>query len=149
MSIIPEDEQYDINLRNTDGQLFSAVVKLHDRYWIENNLSHVECRIILKWAGVELESVESDYFEAFCRIREELAKRNLLPVCYGASRRIIISGMGRDMGAGLMVYKVLPDNSISIKHLVNIFDTGDDVEPVSVEAQSQFQQAWLEANSKR
>ncbi len=73
---------------------------------------------------------------------------NLYPICYGADRRIVITGMARDMGVGLKVYKIPPDNSFSTQNLVDIFETGEDVESVSVKEQLEFQQQWYEWRAK-
>src|SRR3954452_10886663 len=98
--------QYEINLKDDQGRIFPATIDLGCRDRNENNFRHVECRITLKWSGGELQNIETDFFEAFCRIREQLAEQNLYPLCYGASRRVFVTGMGRDMGLGLKAYKI-------------------------------------------
>lgn len=136
MTAIPEDDnRYEIMLRDERGSLLPATVELVD-------IDAYECQLTLRWAGGELQSIEGDYFGAFCRIRERLAEQGLLPMCYGASRQIYISGMGRDMAAGLKVYKVRLGEQAQMKNLVDIFETGDDVEPVSVAEQQAFQEQW-------
>jgi hypothetical protein len=139
---VENDEHYEILLRDGEGNLLPATVDLVD-------ISYNECQLTLKWASGELQSTEGDYFEAFCRIREQLAEQNLLPMCYGASRRVILSGMGRDMAAGLKAYKAELGKPTQMKDLVHIFETGEDVEPVSVAEQRAFQQAWAELFKQR
>lgn len=139
---VENDNHYEIMLRDLQGYLMPATVDLVD-------LSDIECQLTLKWAGGELQRTEGDYFEAFCRIREQLAEQNVLPMCYGASRRVVLSGMGRDMAAGLKVYKVMLGKEASIKDLVDIFETGEDVEPVSVAEQREFQEQWYESLRQR
>lgn len=143
-----EPEHYlgenEINLKTEDGRILPAIV---DYGWRdcpdENRYRHTKCRIKLKWSEGEIEQIAIDFFTAFCQIREQLDLQGLLPMCYGASRRVIITGMARDMGMGLKVYKVQPDGSTSIKHLAYIFDCGPDVEPVPVEVQQAFQHEWF------
>lgn len=136
MTAVPEDDNhYEIMLRDEQGALLPATVELVD-------IDAYECQLTLRWAGGELQSIEGDYFEAFCRIRERLEEQGLLPMCYGASRRIVISGMGRDMAAGLRVYKVKLGKQAQINDLVDLFATDDDVEPVSVVEQQAFQEQW-------
>lgn len=136
MTAIPEDDnRYEIMLRDGQGALLPATVELVD-------IAYGKYQLTLRWAGGELQSIEGDYFEAFCRIREDLAEQRLLPLCYGASRKIAISGMGRDMAAGLRVYKVQLGQPSNVKDLVDLFETGDDVEPVSVAEQAAFQEQW-------
>lgn len=129
---------YQIMLRDSRGNLLPATVDLVD-------IAYDQCQLTLKWAGGELQRTEGDYFEAFCRIREQLAEQNLVPMCYGASRQVVLSGMGRDMAAGLKVYKVQMGKPTSMKDLVDIFETGEDVEPVSVAEQQEFQEQWYES----
>jgi hypothetical protein len=138
-----------ISLRDANGQQTAATVVCGLRDWSENGLRHTECRVTLTWNDVKITGIDMDFFDAFCRVREQLATFELLPVCYGASRRVFISGMARDMGLGRRIYKILPDNSTSIKHLVNIFDTGADVEPVSVEEQHAFMREWVTSSSNK
>ncbi len=136
MSLVPEDDNhYKIVLRDALGALLPAMVELVD-------IAYGKYQLTLRWAGGELQSMEGDYFEAFCRIREQLAEQKLMPMCYGASRQIVISGMGRDMAAGLRVYKVQLGEQAQIKDLVDLFETGEDVEPVSVAEQEAFQKQW-------
>lgn len=136
MTAIPEDDNhYEIMLRDERGSLLPATVELVD-------IAYGKYQLTLRWAGGELQRTDGDYFEAFCRIRERLEEQGLLPMCYGASRRIVISGMGRDMAAGLRVYKVKLGKQAQIKDLVDLFATDDDVEPVSVVEQQAFQEQW-------
>lgn len=140
--------KYEILLTDTDGNTQPAIVELGCRDWTENRLRHLECRITLKWENNDLEAIETDFFRAFCRIREALEQDGLYPVCYGASRRIIVTGMATDMGLGLRIYKILPLGSEEHMKLVWIFDTGPDVEPVSVETQNEFKRQYRETNGK-
>jgi hypothetical protein len=83
-----------------------------------------------------------DFFEAFCRVREALAEFHLLPCCYGASRNAFASGMVRDMGIGLRIYLLPAKPKGGFGPVVNIFDTGPEVEPVSVAEQVEFRRLW-------
>jgi hypothetical protein len=102
-------------------------------------------RLALKFAGRELVASDSDYFAAMCAIRRELEKEGLIPYCYGASRNVYPSGMGRDMGSGLKAYQMVLGRQAKMDHLVFIFDSGPDVEPVSVDEQEAFVQQWFES----
>ncbi|OGV55836.1 MAG: hypothetical protein A2X49_11570 [Lentisphaerae bacterium GWF2_52_8] len=75
-------------------------------------------------------------------MRGRLAKRNIFPLCYGASRNIWPSAVGRGMGQGLKAYK-LQGFGIPAKEIVNIFSTGPDIEPVPPEEQRIFAKEWL------
>jgi hypothetical protein len=141
--IIPERDfgEYQIVLKNLDGHLVPATVKLRCRDWSENAIRKTECRIKLYWVGGAIEEIDWNFFASFKRVREQLSLYDLLPVCYGASRRIVLSGMSIDMSLGLNAYKVSADGQLC-RSTVHIFESGDDVEAVSVESQEQFQDEW-------
>jgi hypothetical protein len=51
--------------------------------------------------------------------------------------------MGRDMGRGLKAYRLEMGRSAQREDLVDIFDTGPDVEPVTVAEQKIFADGWF------
>jgi len=65
------------------------------------------------------------------------------PTCYGASLNVDPSGMGRDMGAGLMAYRTAIGKAPESAELVHIFDEGPDVIPSTVAQQKEHWQEWL------
>jgi hypothetical protein len=99
--------------------------------------------LTLQFAGSEITSQATDYFEAMCRIRDQLEADGWRPMCYGSSRNVYPSGMGRGMGLGLKAYKTQPGKRAFYADLVKIFDVGPVVEPCSVAEQKQFHQEWL------
>jgi hypothetical protein len=142
-AIFPEKDfgEHQILLRDSQGHLVPATVKLGCRDWSEKGLRQTECRITLHWAGGTIEEMDWNFFASFKRVREQLSLCNLLPLCYGSSRRIVLSGMSIDMSLGLNVYKVSEDGQLC-RSTVHIFDSGDDLEAVSVASQEQFQDEW-------
>lgn len=88
----------------------------------------------------------TDYFEAFCRIREQLEEWQVRPLCYGASRDRFPSGMACDMGEGLKAYKIQVGAHAS--DLAPIFDEGTDVEPVTVTEQREFYDSCIRASAE-
>jgi hypothetical protein len=149
MSTVPEKPfgQYEIFLKHADSQLLRAIVELGCRDWTDSR-RHTECRILLRWIGAEIECIDCNFFESFKRVREQLAQQCLSPICYGASRKIFITGMAADMGFGMKVYRAEIGSSLSRSQLVNIFSSGEDIEPVSVEVQQEFQREWVESMRK-
>lgn len=147
MSRVPERDfgEHQILLRDSDGHLVPATVKLGCRDWSEDGGRRTECRIKLHWSGGEIEETDWHFFESFKRVREKLILHHLLPVCYGSSKRIVLSGMSIDMTLGLNVYKVSVDGQLCHQP-IHIFDSGDDVEPASVESQEQFQDEWRKSS---
>jgi hypothetical protein len=150
MPSVPEKPlgQREIFLIDASGQMLPAAVELGCRDWTDDR-RHTECRIKLRWAGGEIQCIDWHFFEAFKRVREQLALQYLYPMCYGASRKIVITGMGVDMGLGLKVYKAEIGRFPSRNQLVYIFDSGEDVDPVSVEVQQEFQREWRESVLKK
>jgi hypothetical protein len=133
------------------GQFFPAIVELGCRDWTDDR-RHTECRITLKCASGEIECTDWNFFESFKRVREQLALRELYPICYGASCNVVITGMAADMGLGMKVYKVDINSTFSNPDqlkLVHIFATGEDVNPVSVEVQEKFQREWVESRTRK
>ena len=101
------------------------------------------CHITFRYWDRVVESVGTDYFEAFCQIRLHLEDVRLIPVCYGASLNVFPSGMGRDMGPGLSAYRCTLGQQAMSVDLVHIFDSGDDVIPASVAKQRQYHDEWI------
>ena len=101
------------------------------------------CHIGFSYRGRCVEAAAADYFEAFCQVRLELEREELIPYCYGASLNVYPSGMGRDMGAGLKAYKMTVGYYTRIQDLVDIFASGPDVIPASVLSQREFFEEWL------
>ncbi len=148
MPNIPENSlgQRKISLKNMQGKLLLATVDLGCRDWNEDGRRRTECRITLRWAEDEVECVDWNFFESLKRVREQLAVLGLYPVCYGASRNIVITGMAIDMGLGMRIYKGAKLNTFPTRNqLVHLFESGEDVEPVSVEEQEEFRREWVES----
>ena len=138
-------EQFDIELSDLSGARFLATLDCEARYWDEGGFSHRVCRITMRYGNEKIEASDRDYFETFCRVRERLELVGLIPMCYGASRNVFPSAMGRDMADGLRAYRMrIGERSVS-KDLVSIFDSGADIDPVSVSCQKEFFDKWLES----
>lgn len=108
-----------------------------------------DCHLTLRYADRVLTATETDYFEAMCTIRKRLEAEGWMPHCYGASRSAFPSGMGRDMGAGLNVYKLRHGEAAQTADLVSLFASGSDVEPVTVAEQEAYYQDWLNSLARR
>jgi hypothetical protein len=102
-----------------------------------------DCRLRCEYRDKTIVITASDFFQALCDVRAQLASDNLIPFCYGASLDVYPSRMARDMGRGLRAYKMTKGKQAEMVDLVNIFDEGPDIIPASVEAQEQFFRDWL------
>lgn len=102
----------------------------------------------LECDGKQWESCGSDFFEAFCDIRRQIANEGWIPNCYGASRSVMPSGMSRRMDGGTKAYKLKRGHQARSEDLVHIFDTGPDIDPASVGEQAAFYEQWLKTPFK-
>jgi hypothetical protein len=87
----------------------------------------------------------SDYFEALCRIRQELEKQDIYPCCLGACKNVYPSGFSRGMGNGLNAYQL--EFGKQAKTLVHIFSYDQNVEPVTVAEQKKFYEDYCNSFS--
>lgn len=102
-----------------------------------------ECHLVLRYRDKFVEASASDFFEAFCRVRQFTEAEGLLPICYGASLNVYPSGMARDMGGGLTAYRMTMGKHAKRTDLVDIFESGPDVSPATVAQQKEFWETWL------
>ncbi len=93
--------------------------------------------------GINESASSNDYFDTFAKIRKRLAGKSIYPLCYGASKDIWPSGMSRDMGQGLKAYRLVLGKKA--RELYNIFETGDDIDPVHPDIQKEFAEKWFES----
>jgi hypothetical protein len=107
-----------------------------------------ECSIQLRAEGFNIDCTAGNFFDAFCKIREQLAAHDFYPLCYGASRNVYPSGACRDMGSGVTAYKMRIGNAVRQEDMVGIFETGPDVEVATVAAQREFYSEWLKSEIK-
>jgi len=137
----------EITLIGPSGEKLAATVHCDTRHWTEKRFfrrfSQRECTIQLRAEGFDLQSAAWDFFEAFCGIREQLGAKGFYPLCYGASKFVYPSGMCRDMSAGLVAYRMHKGRAVCEEDVVNIFDTGPDVEVSTVAEQRAFFDAWF------
>lgn len=135
--MLEEEEKYLVELRSESGLPINATFTLND-------VDPDSCMLTLHYDQVEIAASASDYFEALCQIRERLEELGLRPFCYGASLNVYPSAMGRDMGAaGRRAYKMTIGRYARTKDLVDIFDTGPDVNLATVAEQKAFVEKWL------
>ena len=137
LSLSMAEEAYKAKLIGGPGEQSDAV------FVLDRDDSQRTCTLILRFLDNELAATEFDYFEALCRIREQLESFGLRPHCYGTSRNVFPSGMGRDMALGLQAYKTRIGAGPKFEDSVFISESGPDVEPVSVREQKAFHDQWI------
>jgi hypothetical protein len=135
--------QNEITIEDASGGKSVGTISGESRVWRANGFRRTECTLVLQYGGLELRGIGRDYFDAFCRIREQLAERQLIPLCYGASRRVYPSGMQRDMGGGLKAYRLEMGRATRNEDRIGIFETGPDGEPATVAEQKAFADSWF------
>lgn len=101
-------------------------------------------RISLSY-GDRREIAESDrgFFDALRRLRMELDKVGVLVCCFGASENVYPSPMQEAMGPAVLAYKNYLGKQAYSRDIVNIFESGEDMNPVTVEQQVVFHKKWL------
>ena len=102
----------------------------------------------LHFGTTKITIVATDYFAAMVTIRIVLEVNRLLLNCYGASRNVQPSPMNLLVDAGEQVFRLKLGEQAQITSLVSIFDTGADVEPVTVAAQNAFFEEWTRSISR-
>lgn len=130
-----------INLKLIGKQGHTSLVELC--LWDAAPEDATQVKLLLRHDSVQFEQVGDNYFDAMVRIRRELEKKHLLLHCYGASKHVYPSPMALDMGSGHMAYRLALGRKARIKDLVSIFETGPDVNSVTVDEQEKFYQTWL------
>jgi hypothetical protein len=124
-----------VSLVGSDGITRTGVFRYND--------DEDDCVLVLALDGHEYQASGDDYFQALCSIREDLELLGLRPRCYGASLAAYPSGMCRDMGRGLKLYKLSMGRLARMTDLVGIFDAGEDVELATVAEQAVYYEKWL------
>jgi hypothetical protein len=130
-------EEHEVKLIAESARRTSVVITYDD--------TKEDCTLALRSSSIELSATADDYFEALCAIRWPLELLGLKLDCYGASRNVFPSPLSRQMGGGLRAYRLRLGIQARTDDLVFIFDTGEDVEPVSVDEQRSFYKQWLES----
>src|SRR4051794_14551134 len=85
---------------------------------------HDDDVIRIWWPGGQAEGRGTDAFAALQRARAQLESNGLVPVCYGASRRAVVTGMARDMGRGRKVYHTQLGRPVHRDQLVKLLASG-------------------------
>ncbi len=132
---------YQSALRQKDGTSVDARFECFDDSMV-NFDKH--CRLVLTFESEELISTASDFFAALDGVRQQLEPRGLIPVVNGAGRSNYPSGMARDMGMGLAVYRLRVGVKPSMTDLVQTFEADAVGELSTVSEQKEFYRAWLE-----
>lgn len=101
------------------------------------------CNLTLKSSVGTFESTDWNYFDALCQIREELEPLGWRPACYGACEDVYPSNMCRDMGQGMVAYRIEIGRAAEQEHLVETFGTDEDVVPSTVAQQRTFFKRWI------
>lgn len=130
-----EDERA-ITLLVRDGTRQHAVLTIYEPH--RDPLASDRCRVSLSSGHTRVTAGAADYFGALIALRRQLEAHGLLVECYGASRWVWASGMQRDMGMGRVAYRLDRHQRGSRPPEVHVFDTGPDVEAVTVDEQREY-----------
>jgi hypothetical protein len=93
--------------------------------------------------GISAQGAGVDFFEALCRVREQLELSGRRLLCYGASLDVFPSGMTRDMDAGLLAYRLKVGVKSGPEDLVDLLGSGPDIQPATVKEQETYCRSLL------
>jgi hypothetical protein len=136
--MMSEDESRSIEILHPNGSRILGELLI----WEINPENSENVKLQLKFNERVLESSSENFFFALQVIRRDLEQEGMLLYCYGASRNVYPSPMILDMGPAEKAYKLELGRNASTADLVSIFDTGPDVDPVTVSEQEAFFQKW-------
>jgi hypothetical protein len=134
---------FDLELVDASGNVVHATAAVDCRDWTENGFRKTQVTLEIRWPGGEATGVDWHYHAALCRVREQLAGVGLTPRCYGACRNLVLSGMCVDMGLGARGYLVRLGQPARMSDLVDIFQSGPEMDLASVAEQATFKELWL------
>jgi hypothetical protein len=128
-----------VTILSSDGREVATLLR-----WDEAPEDSDQVLIRLKSGDLILEAREQrGYFHALCSLRNQLESRGLLLVCYGAIENVFPSPMIEAMGYGEKAYELTLGRPALTQDLVSIFDSRDDLIPVTVQRQREFYDKWL------
>src|SRR5438309_1168607 len=110
-----------VRLADSVGGVSPTTLHCETHHWSENGFSRRRCVIHLQADRCEVTGEGADHFDALCRVREALEPLGMHLLCYGASRNVFPSGMGRDMGDGRKAYRMRMGQPATLADLVSIF----------------------------
>lgn len=130
----------EIKIYFNDGSKKLAYLEANDLSDENNDLYSI--LISFDSCSISVQSTES-FFDALCKLRLEIEKNSGLLHCYGASKNVYPSPMQISMGNAVLAYRNYMGKQAYSLDIVNIFDSGTDVEPSTVCDQYNFHYKWL------
>ena len=134
--------EYEVKLRVADGSIIDAKFRCFD-----DSMVHFDapCRLVLTFQSEEMLATSTDFFGALDKVRFQLEPRNIFPLVNGVGLGRYPSGMARDMGSGLSVYRLRLGERAMTEDLIRTFEDDDLVESATVKDQRAFYERWLES----
>ena len=132
-------EIYQITLRK-DLELFDGRITLEEAEAKDGNSL---CKVMLSFSDKKAFGEGEDFFDALIALRQTLEREGIFLLIYGASRNVWPSSMSRNMGAGTQAYRMEKGRQALRDDLVNIFETGPDIDPCTIAEQEKYKDEWL------
>jgi hypothetical protein len=136
---IMELDRRPVVLISSDG----GFVEVEFLLWEESPGDADRVRLAVTFGDEKIARDADDFFSALYSIRAELEAAGLMPRCYGSSRNVYPSGMSRGMRTGDKAYRLYLGRRGRPEDVVDIFEDGSDVDPVSVQVQEAYYPEWL------
>ncbi len=135
------EEIIQVNLKLNINKIDTAELHLYD----EDPDNEDNIKLELHYHGNKIESSSENYFDALTDIRDVLEKDDIQILCKGANRNVYPSAMQLNMGTGRAAYTLTINNQARQKDLVNIFDSSNITECVSVDEQKEYFNLWIKS----
>lgn len=135
------EEIIQVNLKLNINKIDTAELYLYD----EDPDNEDNIKLELHYRGNKIESSSENYFDALTNIREVLEKDDIQILCKGANRNVYPSAMQLNMGTVRSAYTLTINNQARQKDLVNIFDSSNITECVSIDEQKEYFNLWIKS----
>jgi hypothetical protein len=134
--------EYDVKLCDGEGAIIDAKFRCFD-----DSMANFDapCRLVLTYQAEESLATSTDFFAALDEIRIQLELRHIFPLVNGVGLGRYPSGMARDMGSGLSIYRLRLGERATTGDLLKTFEADDLVEPATVKDQRAYYDRWLES----
>lgn len=133
------DSIRDLKVISAEGCVLPGLLKMRETSPHGADLVRLELTV----GEREYKSDCRTFFEALIDIRLQLESNDMLLCCLGASEDVYPSSMCLNMGVGNKAYRIRLGQRPTVEDIVDIFDTHDDIVPVSVAVQRQYFEKWV------
>ena len=134
------EETYNVPVITNAGSLITSVVTLQN----DDKRQKYEVTCLLA-DGRSFTGEDWNYWPAFLQLRGTMETFGLRLKCYGSCENMVLSHMCMDMGEGQIGYLVKLGEPAKTESLTPIFSTAEEIIPVNITLQLQFEARWKQS----